>query len=109
MTTRRAAIAAGFCGLAVFFGWWLFGKRRPPQIGPDEEAELAVDALFTAMTAHDQKLLAECEERLHALRDSEQLPEDASEFIDGTVQLARAGKWRPAADRLYDFMKQQRR
>lgn len=109
MSRGRAGVAAAaVVGTAVFLGWWLF-RRAPPQIGPDREAELAIDALFTALTARDEKLLAECGQRLHLLRDSEQLPPEAAEFIDGTIVQAQDGEWLPAAVRLYEFMKGQRR
>jgi hypothetical protein len=68
-----------------------------------------VDALFTAVTARDEKLLAQCEQRLHAYRDAGKLPQSAARHLDGVIATARAGSWRPAAERLYSFIQRQRR
>ena len=35
--------------------------------------------------------------------------EQAAKSLDGIIQTARAGRWQPAAERLYDFMKGQKR
>jgi len=107
---RRAAfVAAGVVGLFVLLVvgivWW----TRPPQMGADEEVFRDVDALFTAVTARDEKLLGECEQRLRAHRDSGKLPRGASDYLDGVIKKARAGRWEAAAEKLYDFMRAQRR
>ncbi len=108
-TARRAVIAAGVVGAlllaALGFFWW----SRPPQMGADEEAFTAVDALFTAVTARDEKLLGQCERRLHALRDDGKLPAGAADHLDGVIAEARSGGWREGAKRLYAFMRAQRR
>ena len=78
-------------------------------MGPDEDVFKTVDALFTAVTARDEKLLARSEQRLRASREAGKLPADASDYLDGIVQTARAGRWEAAAERLYGFMKAQRR
>jgi hypothetical protein len=107
-TRKRAVIAAGVVGLPsfllCFFIWW----GRPPQMGGDKEVVRSVDALFTAITARDQKLLGQCEKRLHAHNNAGKLPPEASHYLDGIIQKARAGRWEPAAERLYEFMKAQR-
>jgi len=82
---------------------------RPPQMGADEKVFNTVDALFTAVTARDQKLLGQCEQRLNALRDTGKLPEDASDYLKGIIARARDGHWQSAAERLYGFMQAQRR
>jgi hypothetical protein len=53
--------------------------------------------------------LDDCEERLLALRESDQLPEKAADHLDAVIQQARSGQWEAAAKRLYDFMYRQRR
>jgi hypothetical protein len=67
-TKWRVGIALGVVGLAVLlvlgYIWW----TRPPQMGSDEEVFHAVDALFTAVTARDEKLLGQCEQNLRALK-----------------------------------------
>ena len=107
---RRAACAVGCIGMAVLVlsllvWWWL----QPPQMGADEEAFKTVDALFTAVTARDEKLLTECEQRLLALREAGKLPPDASAYIDNISRKARVGHWESAAQSLYDFVRAQRR
>jgi hypothetical protein len=85
--------------------WW----NRPPQMGADEQVFRAVDALFTAATARDERLLADCERRLLALKGAGKLPPDACAYLDNIISKARAGRWEPAAQSLYDFMRVQRR
>ncbi|HSQ57296.1 MAG TPA: hypothetical protein VLM40_16360 [Gemmata sp.] len=83
--------------------------NRSPQMGADEEVFRTVDALFTATTARDEKRLAECEGRLHTLRDEGRLPESAAKFLDEVIARARSGRWETAAEKLYSFMLDQRR
>jgi hypothetical protein len=87
------------------FVWW----NRPPQMGADDEAFKTVDALFTAVTARDEKLLGRCERQLQACRDVGKLPAAAATHLDGVIRQARAGRWESASERLYDFMRAQRR
>ena len=87
----------------------LVSLRRPPQMGADEEVFRSVDALFTAVTARDAQLLAQCEQRLHIFRDAGKIPNEAAEYLDDVIARARGGRWESAAQRLYDFMKVQRR
>lgn len=96
-------------GLLLLFGIIFIGCSGPPQMGADEETFTAVDALFTAVTARDEKLLHQCEQRLHALRQSGKLPARAGDYLDRIIQTAHAGSWQAAAERLYNFMKGQRR
>ena len=96
-------------GFAVLLVCWLVWWTRPPQMGADEEVFATVDALFTAVTAKDERLLGQCERRLHVLKDAGKLAGDASDYLDGIMQTARAGRWESTAERLYEFMKAQRR
>jgi hypothetical protein len=107
-TKRRAALAAA-AGLAVVLGVGFVGCGRPPQMGADEAVFRTVDALFTAVTARDAKLLGQCEQRLRAQREVGKLPPAASDYLDGVIAKARAGRWESSAERLYDFMTVQRR
>jgi hypothetical protein len=84
------------------------GCGRPAQIGADEKCFKTVDALYTAVTAQDPTLLERCAAELAALRDAGKLPADAFKELDRIVGKAREGKWRPAAEQLYRFMKAQR-
>jgi hypothetical protein len=106
---RRVIVVSFVAGSAVVLAAALFGWGRPPQMGADDEVFTSVDALFTAVTARDENRLGQCEQRLHALQDAGKLPATAAGHLDGIITTARAGRWRPAAERLYDFMAAQRR
>jgi hypothetical protein len=106
-TSRRAAGVVSFALLLI--GCWFLWFRSPPQLGTDEEAFKSVDALFTAVTARDERLLGQCAQRLHALKDAGKLPRIAADYLDGVIGQAREGRWESAAERLYDFMQGQRR
>jgi hypothetical protein len=105
---RRAAVAATGVG-ALLLGTWFAYWGKPPQIGADKEAIQTVDALFTAFTSRNPARLAQCEERLHALRDAGELPPNAAAYLDGLIRTARGGNWQGAAQKLFNFMKAQRR
>jgi hypothetical protein len=93
-------------GIAAALAWvW----RGPPQMGPDEGVFRTVDALFTAVTAKDERSLEDCNRRLLGYRESGKLPSAAAAELDAIIQKARSGAWTAAAERLYDFMKGQRR
>ena len=94
---------------AVGLVWLIVSLSRRPQMGPDEEAFHAVDALFTAVTARDERLLGRCEQRLHELRAAGKLPGDAADYLDTVVRQASRGRWESAAETLYGFMLAQRR
>jgi hypothetical protein len=100
------AFAVIIAGLVAVLVW---GLRSPSQIGTDHEVFNTVDALFTAVTARDEKRLGECEERLRGYREAGKLPADAADELDAIIGKARSGSWQAAAERLYDFMKGQRR
>jgi hypothetical protein len=109
-TARRAAvIGASVAGMAVLVALLIWWWSRPPQMGADEEVSRNVDALFTAITARDEKLLADCEGRLHTLKDTDRFPPEASAYLDNIISKAHAGHWDSAAQALYEFMRAQRR
>ena len=97
------ALALGVA-IALLLNW-----RAAPQMGADEEVFDTVDALFTAVTARDDKLLAACEGRLNACREAGKLPKASADFLAGVIAKARRGGWETAAERLYDFMAAQKR
>jgi hypothetical protein len=111
LTPRQACcVVGGVCLTLVVTTWALFlWWNRPPQLGPDDEVFKSVDALFTAITARDEKLLADCQRRLRTLKDAARLPTDASTYLDRIIKKARDGNWESAAERLYDYMRAQRR
>jgi hypothetical protein len=107
---RRLAPILASATAAAVLGWLLVSwQSPPPQIGADEEVSQAVDALFTAVTARDEKLLSDCHARLLALGDAGKLPADASTYLGKVVGKARAGRWESAARTLYEFVRAQRR
>src|SRR5438132_11188341 len=91
-TRKHATIAASVIGPAILlvcgFAWW----GRPPQMGAEEAAFKTVDALFTAVTARDEKWLGQCEQRLRTLKEAGKLPADASDYLDGIIRKAHAGR-----------------
>ena len=99
-----AITVAGILATVAFFGC-----GRPPQMGTDENVFRSVDALYTAVTARNEKLLSDCEKRLHELKESGKLRPQAASQLDGIIATARAGRWQPAAERLHAFMSAQRR
>ena len=108
-TSTRFVLALGAATVLLAVVCWYVWFRGPPQMGADEETFRAVDALFTAVTARDPKLLGQCEQRLHALQKTDKLPAGAADYLDGVIRTAHAGRWDRAASSLYDFMLAQRR
>jgi len=109
VTAQRvaAAVLGGLVLLAVIAV--LLSLRTPPQMGPDAEVFETVDALYTAVRNRDEPRLTQCEAKLAGHRAAGKLPRPAADRLAAIVAEARAGDWRPAAERLYDFMLAQRR
>jgi hypothetical protein len=95
--------------LVVGVGVWLWMIQPPPQLANDPEVFDTVDALFTAVTAHNERLLGECESRLKSHQSAGKLPDAAASSLDAVIRRARSGAWQPAAEQLYTFMMGQRR
>lgn len=107
---RRVAVVV-LAGCGLLFGGFVLAAllNRPPQMGTDEEAFKAVDALYTAVRNRDEKRLDECERRLRGYREEGKLPAEAAGALDAIIRKARSGSWETAAERLYEFMLAQRR
>lgn len=101
-------VLAGLLLIAVA-GAVLAYRSTPPQMGADEDVFNTVDALYTAVRNQDEKRLTECEQRLKGYRVSGKLPADAADKLDDIIAKAKGGSWETAAERLYDFMRAQRR
>jgi hypothetical protein len=86
----------------------LAGCGSPPQIGADKATFKAVDALYTAVSLRDPKLVDQCETNLKSLKDTGKIPEDASSSLDSIIAEGRSGKWESAQERLSKFMEGQR-
>jgi len=87
----------------------LNGCGKPPQIGADGKSFKGVDALYTAVTARDPKLLNQCAKNLQDLKIAGKLPEPAFHSLEAIIAKARDGNWQSAAADLTWFMKGQRR
>lgn len=110
MTPRTKLTLSILCLLIVAFAARLyFGYRSQPQLPPSPEVFQTVDALFTAVTAHDSQRLADCQQRLAKYKDRGSLPPAAAQRLDRIISLAQSGDWTTAAHRLYDFMQAQKR
>jgi hypothetical protein len=109
MKSQRLLIGLVLFGTVAAVAGSCFWWTRPPQMGADAEVFRTVDALYTAVTARDEKLLQQCERRLGRLREAGKLPREAADYLDAIIATARQGRWQPAAERLYDFMIAQRR
>lgn len=96
-------------GVLMVAGLVLLSGCGVPQIGMDESTFQGVDALYTAVSLRDPKLLEACEANLGRLRSEQKLPEEAGRALDGFIEQARAGDWEDAQTRLADFMRGQRR
>ena len=111
-TERRQRVAvyvlAGLLTVAVVVAVIVY-RSSQPQMGTSEEAFNTVDALYTAVRNRDEKRVTECEQRLKAHRAAGKLPPDAADTLAAIIAKARGGAWDAATERLYDFMRAQRR
>ncbi len=93
-------------GLSVFM---FAGCSRVPQVLTDEAVFGELDALYTAVTTKRRDLLTDCQQRIKKLHDEKRLSDAGHKEIQAIVALTEQDKWRPAAERLYDFMRGQRK
>jgi hypothetical protein len=108
METRRFFLGSACAAPLAVLGLAFAGCAKP-QMGAVEGVFKTVDALFTAVTARDGKQLDACDSRLQEYRRQGQLPGEAADYLDGVVARARDGRWESAAQKLYDFMRAQKR
>ena len=99
---RLAGVLAGLLAVGL-------GGCGPPQIGADRDSFKAVDALYTAVSLRDPRLLDQCAKTLQDLQAKGKLPPAAGESLEAHVAEARTGRWESAQSRLGDFMRGQRR
>ena len=102
----RSVVALVLIALCVSV---ICGCGGPPQIGADKEAFKAVDALYTAVSLRETKLVDQCEARLKDLREAGSLGDDASKALESIIVEAKGGGWEDALSRLDRFMEGQRR
>lgn len=111
LTTRQQQWLGGIAGailliMAISWGW---ARLPPPQLSDDPATFDTVDALFTALTTRDNQRLSDCAQRLEQAQQAGQLPAAAAARLTSIIEEAKAGKWEPAAKRLYQFMYGQQR
>jgi hypothetical protein len=106
---KQVALAILALLIAVLSARAWFGIRSQPQLAASPDVYKTVDALFTAVTAHDEQRLAVCEKRLEGYRAAADLPEPAWKRLKGVIAIAHGGDWEKAAHRLYEFMQGQKR
>jgi len=97
-----ALLAIAALCYATYLAW------PTPQLGPDENVKGEVDALFTAVTARDEKLLTACAARIEILKSEKKLDSSAARRLESIIKQARDGGWESAAKQLYTFIQAQR-
>lgn len=106
---RRKFSACGWLVCGVLLACATGGCGGVPQVIDDEAVYGEVDALFTAVTSKRPQLLADCKSRLMKLHGEKRLSDAGFAELDRTMQMCESGDWQPAAQRLYDFMRAQRK
>lgn len=101
---RLAGWRALFMVVAIAFA----GCRPPSQIESDA-AFGEVDALFTAVTSHRTDLLEQCQQRLEKLSQQGDVSTQVFQELTTICEKANAGQWQTATERLFQFMRGQRR
>jgi len=102
---KRIVLALSFSTLIIVLpGCW-----SPAQIGADRDTFKTVDALYTAISLRDPKLVDQCASRLKSLESAGKLPADALVSLDSMIAEAKDGRWEPSQERLATFMEGQRR
>ena len=86
----------------------MVGCGGPSQIGSDEEALKAVDALYTAVSTRRIDLVEACAVRINVLHSTGKLPDAAFNQLKPLISEARSGNWETSLRKLYDFMRGQR-
>lgn len=92
--------------LSLFFA---YGCGSTPQITESAECMKCADALYTAVTAKNIRLVEQCAAELQRLRDANELPHAADKHLQAIIAKAQAGDWDSAAKGLHAFIRQQRR
>lgn len=87
----------------------LSGCGSPPQVLTDEAVFGELDALYTAVTTKRRNLLEDCQKRITRLHDEQRMSDEGFNEVEAIIALAEQDKWTPAAERLYAFMRGQRK
>jgi len=97
------ALATAVLALVVCGCW------GPAQIGGDETSFKAVDALYTAVSLREVKLVDQCQATLKKLREAGSLAEAPFQALEAIIVEAKGGAWEDAQTRLARFMEGQHR
>jgi hypothetical protein len=79
------------------------GCRGPTQ--EDRDNRRALDAILTAITMKNSRLLEESANRARGRRDAGQLTDEEYQGMEAIVAKARAGDWASAENDGYEFRK----
>jgi len=85
------------------------GCGTAPQVVEDEAVFNELDALYTAVTSKRTDLLDACRSRMNKLHDEKRISEAGFAEVSAVIATATEGKWTDAAERLYTFMRAQRK
>ncbi len=102
----RWTAIAWCCGIGLLA---LSGCQPVPQVVNDEAVFGELDALYTAVTAKRGNLLSDCRTRLTKLHDEQRLSDAGFEEVSTIMEMCDEGDWTDAAQRLFNFMRAQRK
>lgn len=87
----------------------LAGCSSVPQVLSDEAVFGELDALYTAVTTKRRNLLSDCQKRITKLHDEQRMSDAGFKEVEAIIAMAEKDEWTPAAERLYTFMRGQRK
>lgn len=102
---RVIAVLPLFAALVLFGA----GCSQAPQVADDSAVFNELDALYTAVTSKRRDLLDACRERMTKLHDDKRISDAGFAEVSAVVALADEDKWMDSAERLYTFMRAQRK
>ncbi|MBM4074603.1 MAG: hypothetical protein FJ267_03045 [Planctomycetes bacterium] len=83
------------------------GCSRRPAAVDSEDAMLAIDALYTAITSRQSKLVEDVHDRLKSLASAQKLSSEALRQLESIIESANSGKWESAAKQVDHFIRRQ--
>ncbi len=109
VSSARKSVARLFLALALIGLMTFAGCNSVPQVLSDEAAFGELDALYTAVTSKRRNLLSDCQKRITKLHDEKRMSDAGFKEVEAIIALAEEDEWTPAAERLYTFMRGQRK
>src|SRR5262249_13868290 len=100
---RKLAVESGGVLAMIGIALVIWSCLPSPKLQAEENVFNTVDALFTALTCRDRARLDACERRLKDYHDDGRMSDAVARTRESIIQLARDGKWEPAAKELYVF------